>query len=46
MVPRPGSLSNSKRPVQLEHTLSHVDQPSPPDFSDLVGIATNTIIGD
>ena len=45
MVPRPGSLSNCKRPVQLEHALSHIDHAQASRFPGLVGVATNTIIG-
>jgi len=40
----PGAVE-FKRPVQLEHALSHIDHPQPSRFSGLVGVATNSIIG-
>ena len=44
--PAPWFAVELKCPVQLEHALSHIDQPQASRFSDLVGGATNAIIGD
>ena len=43
--PAPGLAIERKCPVQLEHPLSHIDQPQAARFSDLVGGAADAIIG-
>ena len=43
--PAPRFAIERKCPVQLKHPLSHIDQPHASRISDLVGGATNPIIG-
>ena len=45
VVPRPGSLSNANVPFSWSTRSRILITPSPPDFPDLVGVATYTIIG-
>ena len=45
-APAPRFAIEVERPVQLEHALSHIDQPQPSRFFDLPGGAANAIIGD